>query len=79
LSAYEAKLAIAAKLYEEGKITGGQTAEMVGMTRREFIETFGTKIEMTEEELKQEIENAQWASRHLDKKVTKRKKEYAVS
>lgn len=32
---------IAAKLYEAGKLTSGQAAEMAGITRREFLESVG--------------------------------------
>ncbi len=37
----EAKLIIAAKLYENGKLTLGQTASLVNLTKRAFIELLG--------------------------------------
>lgn len=41
LSDFEVKMLIAAKLYETGKITSGQGAEIVGVSKRAFIELLG--------------------------------------
>jgi predicted HTH domain antitoxin len=38
---YELSMIVAAKLYEEAKISAGQAAEMVGLTKRAFIEMLG--------------------------------------
>ena len=38
----ELKISLAAKLYERGKITLGQGARMVGLSKRAFIEILGT-------------------------------------
>ena len=37
----ELKISLAAKLYERGKITLGQGAKMVGLSKRAFIEILG--------------------------------------
>ncbi len=37
----EVKMALAAKLYEMGKVTQGQGAAIAGISKREFIETLG--------------------------------------
>ena len=41
MSALELKLFLAAKLYEADKITAGQGAELVGISKRAFIEVLG--------------------------------------
>ena len=41
LKDYEYSMIIAAKLYEEAKLSAGQAAEMVGITKRTFIELIG--------------------------------------
>lgn len=38
---YELSMIIAAKLYEEAKLSAGQAAEMVGLSKRAFIEMLG--------------------------------------
>ena len=38
---YELSMIVAAKLYEEAKLSSGQAAEMVGLTKRAFIEMLG--------------------------------------
>jgi predicted HTH domain antitoxin len=37
----EAKLIIASKLYENGKLSLGQAASLVNLTKRDFIELLG--------------------------------------
>ena len=37
----EAVMLLATKLYEQGKLSLGEAAELVGMTKRAFIETLG--------------------------------------
>ena len=37
----EVKMIIAAKLYEKGKLSLGQAAELAGLTKREFMDELG--------------------------------------
>ena len=37
----EAKILLASRLYEKGKLTLGQAAEMVGLSKRAFMEILG--------------------------------------
>jgi len=41
LSDSELKMILAAKLFELGELSSGQAAKMVGITRREFLESVG--------------------------------------
>lgn len=41
LEGYDIKMAVAAKLYEDGKLSAGQAAEIAGVTKRTFIELLG--------------------------------------
>jgi len=41
LSDSELTMILAAKLFELGELSSGQAAKMVGITRREFLETVG--------------------------------------
>lgn len=41
LDEQEAKMILASRLYEKGEITLGHGAEMVGISKREFIERLG--------------------------------------
>ncbi len=41
MSDYDFSMMIAAKLYEDRKLSSGQAAEMVGLTKRAFIEILG--------------------------------------
>jgi predicted HTH domain antitoxin len=58
----EAKLAMAAKLYEMKRLSSGQAAQMLGMERVDFLlalHKVGTPaINLTEEELLSDIRNA---------------------
>ncbi len=58
----DAKMRFACKLYEDGIISTAEAAEMVGISRREFIESMGkfnTSIfPQTIEELESDIRNA---------------------
>lgn len=38
---YDFSMILAVKLYEDAKVTAGQAAEMVGLTKRTFIELLG--------------------------------------
>lgn len=70
----EAKMILAAGLYERGELTSGQAAALVGITKREFIETvgqYGVSVfgQTTIEEILQDAENAAAAT---DPEVLKR-------
>ena len=58
----EAKLAMAAKLFEMKQLSSGQAAQMLGMNRGEFLLSLhrvGTPaINLTEEELLSDVRNA---------------------
>ena len=41
LSEFEISMILAARLYETGRITSGQAAEMVGLSKRSFMELLG--------------------------------------
>lgn len=41
LSEFDIKMTLAAKLYEDGTLSGGQAAEMVGISKRDFLESLG--------------------------------------
>ena len=41
LKEYDFLMIIAAKLYEEAKLSAGQAADMVGLSKRAFIEMLG--------------------------------------
>lgn len=38
---YDVSMILATKLYEDAKLTAGQAAEMVGLSKRAFIEILG--------------------------------------
>jgi hypothetical protein len=79
ISEHEAKTAIVTKLYEDGKLSIGKSAELLGMTKRKFIETFGTVCGVTPEELDRELENARRASQHIETKKLKKEKSISFS
>lgn len=60
LSGDEAKLLLAIKLYEVGKVSLGQAAKLAGFSKRAFIEMLGRyKVPVfnySPEELRQEID-----------------------
>ena len=41
LTDYDLSMIIASKLYEDGKLSSGQAAAMVGLSKRAFIELLG--------------------------------------
>lgn len=63
----EAKMSLASKLYERGKLTLGQAAELAGYSKSTFMELladYGVKlISYPAEELQEDIKNAQHYSR----------------
>ncbi len=40
-SEFEIEMALASKWYEEGRLSSGQAAEMLGLSKRTFIELLG--------------------------------------
>ena len=58
----EVKMYIAAKLFDDGKLTSGQAAEIAGITKRKFIETVGkygvSIFQYTPEEFLEDVKNA---------------------
>lgn len=58
----EARMAIASRLYEKGKLTLGQAAELVGLSKRTFMEILGTHgvsvFNYPSSDLDRDIENA---------------------
>lgn len=41
MSEFDLKMTLAAKLYEDGTLSGGQAADLVGISKREFLEQLG--------------------------------------
>jgi predicted HTH domain antitoxin len=41
MSEFDLKMNLAAKLYADGTLSGGQAAELVGISKREFLESLG--------------------------------------
>jgi predicted HTH domain antitoxin len=58
----ELVLMLAAKLYQDAKLTAGQAAEMVGLSKKAFIEVLGSfnvsVFSESVEDLKHDLENA---------------------
>ncbi len=59
---FDLKMIFASKLFDEGLITSGQGAKIVGLSRRTFIELLGkygvSAFQTDEDELLQDIANA---------------------
>ncbi len=62
IDAQEARLIIASKLFEQGKLSLGEAAEMSGFTKNGFIDKLGilgvSVLNITAEELKNDFQNA---------------------
>lgn len=62
LNEHEVKMLVAGKLYEQGKLTLGQAAQLVGLTKRAFIEIIGkygfSIVSDSVDDLHSDIENA---------------------
>lgn len=62
LNEHEVKMLLAGKLYEQGKLTLGQAAQLTGLTKRAFIEVLGkygfSVVGDSIEALHSDIENA---------------------
>ena len=63
LNIKEAKMLLASRLYEKGKLTLGQAAELVGLSKRTFMEILGdydvSIFNYPISELDNDIKNAQ--------------------
>ncbi len=59
---FELKMLIASRLFEEGKLSSGQAAEIVGISKRSFVEILGkynvSLFGYEYEELEEDLENA---------------------
>ena len=59
---FELKMLIASRLFEEGKLSSGQAAEVVGISKRAFVEILGkynvSLFGHEYEELDEDLENA---------------------
>ena len=62
LNEFEAKMWLASRLYEKGKLSLGQGADMAGVSKRTFMELLGrygvNLFDINEEELDDDISNA---------------------
>jgi predicted HTH domain antitoxin len=62
LKDYDFSMIIAAKLYEDAKLSAGQAAEIVGLSKRAFIEMLGkygvSTLSTLVEDLHSDIRNA---------------------
>lgn len=62
LSPFELKMQLAARLFEQGVITSGQGADIVGISKRAFIELLGqygvTIFQYDIDEIIEDFENA---------------------
>ncbi|WPP52939.1 UPF0175 family protein [Catalinimonas niigatensis] len=58
---FEIKMIIASRLFEEGKLSSGQAAEIVGLSKRAFLELVGkygvSVFAYTYEELDEDLKN----------------------
>ena len=66
----EVRMIVAAKLFEQGKLSSGRAAEVAGITKREFIETvgeYGISVfgQLTIEDVKNDLANARVASSNM--------------
>ncbi|CAD5254297.1 MULTISPECIES: UPF0175 family protein [unclassified Imperialibacter] len=58
----EVSMIVAAKLFDQGKLSSGQAAAIAGISKREFIETVGeygvSVFQQSAEDLLNDVENA---------------------
>ncbi len=58
---FEAKILLAGQLYEKGKVTMGQAADIVGISKRSFMEIMGrfgfSVFNYSVDDLKEELAN----------------------
>lgn len=62
VSEFDLVMTLVTKLYEEGKLSSGQAAEMAGISKRTFIELLGkynvSVFSYSADELKEDLKNA---------------------
>ncbi len=62
INSFELKKMIASKLFEDGRLSSGQAAEIVGLSKRSFVELMGKyKVSLfgyDYEELEEDLKNA---------------------
>jgi len=62
LKAFDVSMYLAAKLYEDGMLSAGQAAEMVGLSKQAFIEVLGkygvSVFSTSVDDLRNDIKNA---------------------
>ena len=62
VSEFDLVMTLVTKLYEEGKLSSGQAAEMAGISKRTFIELLGkynvSVFSYSTDELKEDLKNA---------------------
>lgn len=62
ISEAEAKLLLAIKLYEQGRVSGGKAAELAGYSKRTFLELLGKSgiavLDSPAEELADDVTHA---------------------
>lgn len=62
LDTKEATMLLATRLYEQGKVSLGQAAELAGYSKRTFMELLGdynvSVFNLTEEDLQNDVQNA---------------------
>ena len=62
MTSKEVTMLLAARLYEQGKLSLGQAAELAGYSKRTFMELLGdygvALFDLTEEELLNDVQNA---------------------
>lgn len=61
MNEFDIKMTLASKLYEEGKLSSGQGAEMVGVSKSAFLELLGkygvSVFGYTGDEVKRDLQN----------------------
>ncbi|NUQ81351.1 MAG: UPF0175 family protein [Bacteroidetes bacterium] len=61
LTDFDITMILATRLYEEGRLSAGQAAELAGITKRSFIELLGTykvsAFSTSAEDLRSDINN----------------------
>ena len=62
ISDFEVNMIVASKLFNDGKLSSGQAAEIVGLSKRAFIELLGkydvSVFGTSEDDLENDIDNA---------------------
>lgn len=62
INEFELKMLIASKLFEDGRLSSGQAAEIVGISKRAFLEVLGkynvSLFGYTIEDIKEDLKNA---------------------